>query len=577
MSFMSMSIWGSILIIAVSTIRSLGRRYLPARFFVLLWIVISLRLLVPWSFDINLGQHYPLFPKVPFSDADGADSSVNAKQNGQLEKEKQTGTTTKNSAIGTDDFGTKILNRVKHGQNTLEHHKAVFGIAWLAGIIACLGCIYFKGHDEHQILKESILLTKEELQQLKEYIRMMNQNDIPLSCFLLDECRLSHVYYVSDRTRTPVTVGVFRPRIVLSRTMTSEEPGQLMYVLLHECVHVKRKDTLIKTICLLAVCAHWFNPFGWIMFHFLKQDIEYACDEAVIQITGPEHRKKYANSIVLMATSHEFNSLINTGFSADVLKRRIIRIMKYKDYTKTKFIGCAAFLIIFVMLSFVREKVYAVKDVPSEGTVISETESNTLSTAEEAADQWVKKIYYNSNGGAVTEEVNYLDEKGNIVKNTVHHLAGVPEGSITEFSLDSSGRHLTGQVYRENGTSAGITLDYLYSDSSDRVSGILINESGEKKSEEYQYDSAGNVISCTVKDDSGNEIMNTHTINTYDASSGQLEKSESVTRFGNSEEDKPQTKTSLFHYDNLGRLVREDLYNEDTEIGYYEYYYSKDD
>ena len=68
--------------------------------------------------------------------------------------------------------------------------------------------------------------------------------------------------------------------------------------------------------------------------------------------------------------------------------------MKYTDYTKTKFIGCAAFLIIFVMLSYVREKVYAVKDVPSEGTVISETESNTLSTAEEAADQWVKKIYY---------------------------------------------------------------------------------------------------------------------------------------------------------------------------------------
>ena len=74
-------------------------------------------------------------------------------------------------------------------------------------------------------------------------------------------------------------------------------------------------------------------------------------------------------------------------------------------------------------------------------------------------------------------------------------------------------------------------------------------------------------------DASGNEIMITQTVNTYDDASGRLKKSESATRFNASEEDTVQTTMSTFQYDDLGRLSREDLYNEGSKIGYYEYYY----
>lgn len=572
MSLVSMSIMGGILIIVVTIIRLLSHRCLPARFFVLLWMIISLRMLIPWSFTVELRLPVSLYQLSSFPSAEGALETVQNNQSGRTKQESAPGED-RPANVPYQEPG--FFNRVKQGQNTLERYHIILWIVWLAGIVACIGSICLRGHEEHQILKEAIPLTEEELKQLKEYIRQINQDGIPLSCFLLNEdSKKRSYYYVSDRIRTPVTVGVFHPRIVLSRTMTSEEPGQLMYVLLHESVHVRRKDTLMKAICLTAVCVHWFNPLGWIMFHFLKQDIEYACDEAVIQITGSGHRKKYANSIVLMASAHVPSSTFSAGFSAEVLRRRIIHIMKHEDH-KARSIGCTLFLVVFMTLSFVRGEAYAVQKTLSENPVISETEPVSSEVPDTITDQWIKRTYFNSDGTAVTEEENQVDEKGSIIKSSVHHVEGVPEGTITEYALDSLGRRRKGEVYRENGLSAGITLEYLYQDNSDRVSGIRIHESSEVRMEEYQYDDAGNEISCTVKDSSENVIMSTQTVNTYNAN-GQIEKSESVTYFGDSEQNKeetPQLKTSVFQYDELGRITREDLYSDGTGIGYYEYIY----
>lgn len=572
MLLVSMSIMGGILIMVAIIIRLLSKRRLPARFFVLLWMIISLRMLIPWSFAVDFHLPVSLYQLSSFP---STESSSEIEQNNKPGRTRQESTPREDHTAGAADHGTDFFDRVKQGQNTLEGYQTILWIVWLAGIVVCISFMCLRGHEEHQILKEAIPLTEKELQELKEYIRLINHDCIPLSCFLLNNESRIRAYYVSDRIRTPVTVGVFRSRIVLSRTMTSEEPGQLMYVLLHECVHMRRRDTLIKALCLTAACIHWFNPFAWIMFHFLKQDVEYACDEAVIQITGPEHRKKYANSIVLMASAHAPSFPVSAGFSAEVLKRRIIRIMQYKEH-KVRSIGCVLFLGIFMTLSFVRGKAYAVQNTLSASPVILETEPILSELPEKSYAQWIKRTFFNKNGEAVTKEENLIDEKGNVIKNTVHHIARVPEGSITEYSLDSTGRRLKGQVYREDGSLAGITLEYIYPDGSDRLSSVRIHESSEVRVEEYQYDSAGNVISCTVKDASGNVIMSTQTDNTYDTN-GQLEKSESVTYFGNSEQNKEgetlQRKVSVFQYDNLGRMTKEDLYNEGIRIGYYEYYY----
>lgn len=131
----------------------------------------------------------------------------------------------------------------------------------------------------------------------------------------------------SDKTRTPFTVGLFRPRIILPK-MDLTETDTLTCILEHEMVHIRRFDCVWKLLGAAAVCIHWFNPFVWLFHHFSDRDLELSCDERVLRRMQADCRSQYAGMLIRMAEHSLSFSPTGSGFSCIALKERVLAVMK---------------------------------------------------------------------------------------------------------------------------------------------------------------------------------------------------------------------------------------------------------
>ena len=80
----------------------------------------------------------------------------------------------------------------------------------------------------------------------------------------------------------PVVWGIFRCRLMLPAAARQWSGEQLQSVLLHELAHVKRRDTIVQLLTLIACALHWFNPLVWFAAWRLEVERERACDDLVL-------------------------------------------------------------------------------------------------------------------------------------------------------------------------------------------------------------------------------------------------------------------------------------------------------
>ncbi len=95
----------------------------------------------------------------------------------------------------------------------------------------------------------------------------------------------------------PMCYGLGRPAVLLP---ASEEPKLapevLSCVLLHELVHLERKDTWVMLGQELLRAMFWFHPAAWWLAQRIDALRELSCDHLVVKRTG--RRKRYASALV---------------------------------------------------------------------------------------------------------------------------------------------------------------------------------------------------------------------------------------------------------------------------------------
>ncbi|PKM51725.1 MAG: hypothetical protein CVV02_05540 [Firmicutes bacterium HGW-Firmicutes-7] len=132
--------------------------------------------------------------------------------------------------------------------------------------------------------------------------------------------------YETDRITSPFVMGFIKPKIYLPCGISKNESE---YILLHEKVHIKRFDYLIKPLAFLATIIHWFNPFMWISFRLMNRDMEMSCDEKVLKTLGEETKVDYSNT--LLSFSVKQSRLISPlAFGEHDTKSRIKNVLNYK-------------------------------------------------------------------------------------------------------------------------------------------------------------------------------------------------------------------------------------------------------
>lgn len=105
--------------------------------------------------------------------------------------------------------------------------------------------------------------------------------------------------YRVDSLSSPCLFGLFRPAVYVTGAAFASE-ARLQHVLLHELCHYAHGDqwwSLLRAVCL---AAYWFNPFVWLAAVFSRRDCELACDEAALRELGEENRESYGRTLLAM-------------------------------------------------------------------------------------------------------------------------------------------------------------------------------------------------------------------------------------------------------------------------------------
>ena len=144
-----------------------------------------------------------------------------------------------------------------------------------------------------------------------------------------------------DMRGAPLTFGALRPNVVLTPGLDGRA---LCWVLIHEGVHVRRRDNLWHYAMAAALAVHWFNPAVWLMAGLLRRDVELSCDRAVLSRLGADRRAEYANALIALSKKAESPAFCH-GFGLKRTEERIVAIMKYK---KTTVCGLLAALVLIM-------------------------------------------------------------------------------------------------------------------------------------------------------------------------------------------------------------------------------------
>ncbi len=149
--------------------------------------------------------------------------------------------------------------------------------------------------------------------------------------------------FYSDRITAPAVYGILRPRILLPNPC---EEGELPYVLLHERMHVRRRDNLWRLLAAALTAMHWFNPFAWVFLKKLLTDLELACDECVLSSPGVK-AKTYARA--LLNYQSDTNAFVS-AFGGATIRTRIENILFFRRMT---WISAAGFMLLLCAILFV--------------------------------------------------------------------------------------------------------------------------------------------------------------------------------------------------------------------------------
>lgn len=341
MPFILMAFYGSVMILIILLLRALLKRRLPKFVFPILWCVVLIRLLVPFSLSSPLSIKATSWFNIPnsFTEAFFEHFSVNTytveAQSADLLQSEQDSSYAlseyiySGSATADTDSATAQNDAVSQVAETSEGVYSGTGSngSWrfpraiplihiyLPGLFITIAVLLIQKYRCHMRLKNSLLI---------EHNETINA--------ILREMDMGHILvFTNDEIASPLVCGLLTPRIYLPTRMDFKNTELLRHILSHETMHIRRKDNVIKAVMLAAICINWFNPLVWLMSKCLSSDLEAACDEAVIRKYGDdEQRKSYAFSLLEMAITGNRTTLLYSAFSKTEVEKRIQNVISYK-------------------------------------------------------------------------------------------------------------------------------------------------------------------------------------------------------------------------------------------------------
>lgn len=280
LKIINMSISASWLVLAMLILRLILKKA-PKWVNVLLWGIVAIRLICPFSFEsaLSLIPSAETFPEKVIS---GPSFDI------------QTGISPVDNRIN-DYLGDRYFEGVTVSTNNGNNIMTILTIVWIIGILLLVA---------YTIIS---------------YRRLHREIDTAV--------RYKDNIFQSENVNSPFVLGIIKPRIYLPFKMDSQD---LEHVVAHEQAHIQRKDHWWKPLGFLLLTIHWFNPLMWLSYVLLCRDIELACDEKVIKELGNEQRADYTQALVACSVNRRMIAACPLAFGEVGVKERVKSVMNYK-------------------------------------------------------------------------------------------------------------------------------------------------------------------------------------------------------------------------------------------------------
>jgi beta-lactamase regulating signal transducer with metallopeptidase domain len=169
----------------------------------------------------------------------------------------------------------------------------------------------------------------------------------------------AHGIFHGAHARTPMLIGLFRPRIVVPADFEARyAPAEQKLVLAHERAHQERRDILVSALAFLSLCVFWFNPLMYLALSWLRRDQELACDEHVLSnapAADAGARRVYADTLLKTQLAAESAWRMPIGChwqSTHPLKERIMMLKNPLPGRSRRFAGIGLILGLTVLTSY---------------------------------------------------------------------------------------------------------------------------------------------------------------------------------------------------------------------------------
>lgn len=257
-------------------LRRLMKKRYPARMVCVVWAILALRLLVPVQLTL---------PQAPVQVMPRTSYVVQSDQTAF----RQAGLpVVQNPTRWVTGTQAQTLSAADTGTVKTVDITDILLTLWLTGVIAC---VLWQGIGYYRLIRS-----------LKGKSRSVERAD--LHTILQEQCADLVIdreipLRVSAAADCPMLAGFIHPTLYLPDEHISRTDAA--FIFRHELTHYKHGDLWLKLLLLAARCLHWFNPLVHLIARFAQEDIEAACDDAVVRGHDGAYRRAYGETILRSA------------------------------------------------------------------------------------------------------------------------------------------------------------------------------------------------------------------------------------------------------------------------------------
>ena len=284
LTLLNMSVVSSLLILAVVVLRLVFKKA-PKAIICILWALVGLRLICPFSFESRLSLVPEKEPVTYIAEHTDIDKPV----------EEYIGEKREVVSYETSQGRVIVTTQASKEVDVRALVRDLLPYVWGGGVVAMA------------------------LSSVISYVRLRRSM---LACL-----KLKDNIYLCDGIKTPFILGVISPKIYIPSHLSEEEQR---VVIAHEKAHLRRLDYIWKPLGFVILTIHWFNPLVWLSYALLCRDIEGACDEYVVKKMNGEDKKLYSYTLLSCSAPRHMLTACPVAFGEVGVKGRVKAVLSYK-------------------------------------------------------------------------------------------------------------------------------------------------------------------------------------------------------------------------------------------------------